>query len=416
MASPPPARPASQRSAGHASPAALSAVWFLYMAGMGVVFSFQSLYLQENVALAGTQLGLVLAVRPLVGMFAQPFWGQVADRSGARGRVLAFVALGAGIAHAAFPLAESFAQLLVAMAFVSVFATSVMPLNTSVTLAALGANATERFGRIRVWGTVGFLSLVVGYPPLLDAAQVRLGLAERPGGPSEPGLGSIFWVAGGLTLAAAVLVFRMPAGGTGHARARPGDLRLLLRHPPFRRVLVYAFLAYLFLQGLIMLLPLFVADRGGDLGTISRMWIPMIALEIPLVLYSGSVLRRLGPRALVAIGTCADGARWMLASFTDDLRLVFALQLLHGFAVAGLILGLQLYVESVVPERLRSSAQGVLAMVGASLAGMLSVAAAGALVDFAGVDAPYRIAGGCAVALGALTWVVLPKPRRPAVD
>jgi PPP family 3-phenylpropionic acid transporter len=422
MASPPPAPAATPRSEpahsavapgdAHPSPVALSAFWFLHMAGMGMIFPFQSLYLRENVALAGTQLGLVLAVRPLLGMFAQPLWGHVADRTGARGRVLAFITLGSALAHAAFPFAESFPELLIAMAVVALFASSVMPMNTSVTLAALGTNATERFGRIRVWGTIGFLFLVVGYPSLLEVAQAHLGLEAEPGGASEPGLESMFWLAALFSAAAALLAFRSPAPGRSVARAQPGDFRRLLRHAPFRRVLVYAFLAFLFLQGPILLLPLFVADRGGDLGTVSRMWIPMLAFEIPLVLYSGSVLRRLGPRTLLAIGVLADGSRWLLCTFTADLRIIFALQLLHGVVVAGMILGLQLYAESVVPERLRSTAQGVLAMVGASVAGMLSVAAAGALIEHVGVDAPYRIGGACAVVLGALTWILLPKPVR----
>ena len=76
------------------------------MAGMGLVFPYQSLYLSENAALAGTQLGLVLAIRPLVGILAQPFWGQVADRSGSRSRVLAAVTLGTALAYALFPLAH----------------------------------------------------------------------------------------------------------------------------------------------------------------------------------------------------------------------------------------------------------------------------------------------------------------------
>ncbi|MDH3684607.1 MAG: MFS transporter [Myxococcales bacterium] len=413
MAPSPPGSAGSSQSAAPPSPAALSAFWFLHMAGMGMIFPFQSLYLRENVALAGTQLGLVLAMRPLIGMFAQPFWGLVADRTGSRGRVLAFITLGAALSLAAFPFAESFPALLFAMAVVALFGSSVFSMNTSVTLAALGPNAAERFGRIRVWGTLGFLALVVGFPPLLDSAQARFGLERVPDGPSEPGLESMFWLAGALSAAAALLAFRTRAAGAASAKAQPGDLRRLLDHPPFRRALVYAFLAFLFLQGPILLLPLFVADRGGDLATVSRLWIPMLALEIPLVLYSGSVLRRLGPRALLAIGVLADGGRWLACSFIDDLRFIFALQLLHGVVVAGMIIGLQLYVEKVVPERLRSTAQGLLGMVGGSVAGMLSIALGGALIEHVGVDAPYRIGGACAVALGACSWLLLPKPVRP---
>ena len=54
------------------SASSLSLYWLLYMAGMGLVFPFQALYFRENADLAGLQLGAVLAMRPLMGLVAQP--------------------------------------------------------------------------------------------------------------------------------------------------------------------------------------------------------------------------------------------------------------------------------------------------------------------------------------------------------
>ena len=177
--------------------------WLLYMGGLGAVFPYQSLYLRENAGLTGAEVGLVLAVRPLVGMLAQPFWGQLADRTGSRSRVLGTLALASAATYAVFPLADGFAALLFAMAASALFSTSVLPLGTSVTLAALGAEASRRFGQVRVFGTLGFLVLVAGFPPLLHVAQRELGWARAPGGPSEPGLGWLFGVAALFSAAAA---------------------------------------------------------------------------------------------------------------------------------------------------------------------------------------------------------------------
>jgi predicted MFS family arabinose efflux permease len=65
----------------------------------------------------------------------------------------------------------------------------------------------------------------------------------------------------------------------------------------------------------------------------------------------------------------------------------------------------------VVPDRLRSSGQGFMAM-GVSLAGMLSVAATGWLTDHLGITATYLAGGVAAVllALSGLAW--LPQPGR----
>lgn len=391
----------------------LACFWFLFMAGLGVIFPFQSLYFDENAALAGTQLGLLLATRPLVGMLAQPLWGQVADRTGSRSRVLALLAAGTALGYLLLAQAGSFETLIVAMAFSALFSTAAMPMGTSVSMAALGPSSAAGFGRVRAWGTAGFLALVVGFPFALDRLQLARGLTPEPGGASEPGLELMFYVAGTLSLAAACVAWRLPTGGEMAKRSRRGELLRLLRHRPYVRLLCFAFLAHLFLQGPIQLFPVFIRAHGGSIDTVSRMWIPMLLLEIPLVFFSGASLARIGARGLLAVGVIADGIRWLTCSLTDEIPFIYAMQLLHGVVVAGLIIGSALYVEAVVPDRLRSTGQGLLAMIGVGGAGVFSSAAAGWLLEHLGTNAPYLIGGAGALALGAALPLILPRPQRP---
>ena len=79
----------------------LTLFWFTYFGSLGIFFPYFSLYLRENANLSGTELGFVLAVSPLIGMVAQPLWGQVADRTGARGRLLAFLTLATALGYGA---------------------------------------------------------------------------------------------------------------------------------------------------------------------------------------------------------------------------------------------------------------------------------------------------------------------------
>jgi len=244
---------------------------------------------------------------------------------------------------------------------------------------------------------------------VIDRASGRV---ASPGGPSEPSLHWMFWFAAGFSAVAAIFPMRSLTRGEPELRARRGDLRGLLAHAPFRRVLSYTLCSFVFLQGPILLFPLLVRDRGGSLDDLSRMWIPMIALEIPLLIWSGAMFRRLGPRVLIAIGVFADGLRWTLASFAQDLRVIFVLMLLHGVVVACLLLGVQLYVDAVVPGRLRATAQGALAMAGVSFGAILSSLVAGYLLEGPGIDAVCRLGGGLALVLGVLTPFWLPKPHR----
>ena len=226
----------------------LAAFWFLFLGGLGVIFPYQSLYFSENVALLGTQLGLVLAVRPLVGMLAQPLWGQLADRTGSRTRTLVVLAAGTAPATCSWPRRRP--SRFCSPPWHSPLSSRVRPCRWAPRCAwrLSGARAAERFGKIRVWGTVGFFVLVVGFPLLLHRIQASRGLVREPGGPSEPGLELIFYVAAALSLAAACVAWRLPRNRAMAARSRRGDLRLLLRHRPYRRLLCFVFLAHLCLQ------------------------------------------------------------------------------------------------------------------------------------------------------------------------
>ena len=77
----------------------LTLFWFTYFGSLGIFYPYFSLYLRENAGLSGTELGIVLAISPLIGMIAQPFWGQVADRTGARSGILAWLTLGTAFSY-----------------------------------------------------------------------------------------------------------------------------------------------------------------------------------------------------------------------------------------------------------------------------------------------------------------------------
>jgi PPP family 3-phenylpropionic acid transporter len=390
----------------------LATWWFLFMGGLGAVFPFFSLYFRENAGLTGIQVGIVLGMIPLVGFAAQPFWGQVADRTGSRSRILALVSFGAGASYFLVPTVQGFLPVLLSMALVSSFSTAVIPMGTSVTLALLGRAGMRDFGRIRVWGTVGFLALVVSFPLTLHTTQAWTGLTSAGDGASEPLLGIMFVMAGGLWILSGGFALVLPRSGEIALRASQGEWRELFRHRPFRRVLLFAFGSYLCFQGPMMLFPVYVRSFGGDVSLVSALWIPMLALEIPLLVASGASLERFGARGLIAVGILAGAVRWIACALSTSPWVFFPAQLLHGVTVAGVVIGAPLYVEQSIPEQLRSTGQGVLAMLGFGLGGVISNVASGALLDRFGAGAPALVGGLGGLGLFLLLPLLLPPPSR----
>jgi MFS transporter, PPP family, 3-phenylpropionic acid transporter len=393
---------------------ALSAFWFLYLGALGILFPFFSLYLSGNAGLTATEVGIVVTMSPLVALVAPTAWGQIADRSRSRVRVLASATLGTAACTAALAWLAGFWQLLLGAAALAVFSTGVVPLVISATLASLGEQGLYRFGLVRVWGTVGFFVVVVLFPPALHRWQRALGLPAAPVGSFEPGLAAMFLVAAALMLASVLVTLSLPDPVEIGPSARRADWRELHRHPPFVRALLFSFAAYLFLQGPMSLFPVYLRARGGGLDALSHMWILMLLPEIPLVALSGAGARRIGARGLLAGGVAAGGARWLVCGLTADPRAIYAVQCLHGVMVAGVGIGGALYVESTVPSRLRSTGQGLNAMAGAGVGAILSNVAAGWLIDHGGAETPFIVGGVCGLALAAFAPLVLPIPSRPA--
>jgi MFS transporter, PPP family, 3-phenylpropionic acid transporter len=398
------------RSMWHSIP--LTLFWFTYFGSLGIFFPYFSLYLRENAGLSGTELGIVLAVSPLVGMIAQPLWGQVADRTGARGRVLAFLTLGTALGYAALGWAQGFWNILIAVALLASVGTAVFPLMNSVSLALLRDQGRHAFGRVRVWGTVGYFIVILVFPWSMQFYQPINVVNSAAMKIAEPALGFMFPITALIVFVSALIAFFLPQKGAIALRAERGDWRELMRNRTFLRFLLFALTAHFLMHGPMWLFPLFVRSRGGDLDMIRAMWILMLTFEIPLVLLTGSGLKRLGARGLLAVGVFVGGLRWSLSATVSDPMLLFAVQMLHGVTVVGLNLGSPLYLDTVAPERLRSTAQGILSMVGAGVAGIASNVAAGWLVDRGGTDTLYLICGLGSLVLGALTVWLLPAPGK----
>ena len=392
----------------------LTLFWFTYMGSLGIFFPYFSLYLRENAGLSGTQLGIVLSVPPLIGMVAQPFWGQVADRTGARSRVMAFLSLGSAAGYLALGWARDFDGILLATAALSLMGTALFPMMMSVSLAILRDAGRHAFGHVRAWGTAGFFILVVGFPWILSRYRIGSRADTATAAVSEPGLEVMFPVTAAIVFAAALIAFLLPKKGVVGVRAARGDWRELLRNAAFLRFLGFSLLAHFLLHGPMWFFPLFVRSRGGDLETIRGMWILMLLVEIPLVLSTGSGLKRLGARGLLTAGVFIGGLRWLLCALITDTNLLYAVQALHGVTVVGLNLGSPLYLDTVAPEKLRSTAQGILSMVSIGIAGMASNTAAGWLVDQGGTDALYLICGIGSLILAFFAGWILPASKHRA--
>ena len=375
------------------------------MAALGAIFPFFSLYFKTFLGLDGLTLGITLAIGPLFGILASPFWGFVADTTGYRKEILIIMTIGSSIGYMLIQNIDQLIVLILTLAFLSVFTSPVMPMATSLTFGILGKMNSINFGKIRVWGTIGYLSSVILIPIALNF------LEGSNGNEISVSLKSIFPLASSLCLIACLPLFRVKdQNGETTLKSSPKDISILMKSKSYKRLLIVSFFTFMLLSSPISLFPLLVVEMGGNIQQIGFLWIPMLILEIPLIFYASRWLRKFGAKIFILIGILCDGIRWLATILISELFWIFFFQMFHGIVVVGLFIGMQMYVETELSKNLRSTAQTLLGMI-MGLGSVLSFIWSGLILEFFNVTTPFFISGFLAIILFAITFKFLPNQK-----
>ncbi|MBC7944999.1 MAG: MFS transporter, partial [Burkholderiales bacterium] len=132
----------------------LSGFYFFYFAFVGAFTPYWSLYLQA-LAFSAFQIGVLMSLLQLMRVFAPAAWGWLADHSDQRVRVVQIAAFASLAAYGGVFFGTSFNWLFTVTALMAFFWSASLPLVEATTLSHLG-NSTEKYGRIRLWGSIGF--------------------------------------------------------------------------------------------------------------------------------------------------------------------------------------------------------------------------------------------------------------------
>ena len=158
----------------------LSGFYFFYFAFVGAMSPFWGLYLQ-SLAFNAFQIGVLMSLLQVMRIFAPNIWGHIADRTGRRTAIVQVAALGSVLVFAGVFVGDSFWWLFAVMAALGFFWSASLPLVEAMTLSHLGER-TDAYGRIRLWGSVGFILMVVGLGYAFDHGVDRLAAVGGAGG------------------------------------------------------------------------------------------------------------------------------------------------------------------------------------------------------------------------------------------
>lgn len=311
-----------------------------------------ALYLGDVLHFSGGQIGWIFATQAIASLVALFAGGQAADRLMSTEKLLALCHAVGGTAMFALAAQTSFWPFLAIMLIYQLAYIPTLSLTNAICFHHVSDARTE-FGRIRMWGTIGWIA--ASWPFVFI-------LAGKTGPSLHAALGSIFIVAGAASygLAAFSLTLpRTPPAADSPAGNAPLEAIRLLAVPAFLALFVVTFMDALIHQCYFQWTSPFLERAGlAPNWIMPAMSIGQIA-EIATMAVLGLVLRRLGWRMTMAIGIAAHAARFFVYAIGEPLWLMVAVNVVHGMCYAFFFAAVYIFVDEHFPKDSRASAQGL---------------------------------------------------------
>jgi PPP family 3-phenylpropionic acid transporter len=352
-----------------------SIYYFLYFGAISILFPFLALFYQGQ-GLTGGQIGLLAAISPIISFFGAPLWTGAADASHRHKPAAILSILGVVTVTIIFPQVASFGGLLLMISLWAFFGSPTGSLVDSAVLTLLG-DRKERFGRIRLWGTIGYGVIA----PFAGTLIGRLGLKWA------------FWGYAILMLGGLLVLTRIPFRQSRSSGSFRGGMRVLFANQAWVLFLVMVFIAGVGMATINNYLFVYMQSLGAT-KTLMGIALTFSTLsEIPAMFFSDRLLRRFGARGMLVIAMTTIGLRLLCYSLTTQPWIVLVIQLCHGLTFAAIYTAGVYYADQIAPPGMKATTQGMfngtLMGFGSAAGGLLG----GLLLDRFSPGGMYAFAG-----------------------
>jgi nucleoside transporter len=338
---------------GHAR---LAVMMFLEYLIWGSWLPLLALYLGGVLGFTGSQIGWIFATQAIACVAGLYFGGQIADRMLSTEKLLSVLHLVGGLAMFALAYQTTFWSFFFVMLAYQLAYMPTMSLTNAVVFHHV-ADPQRDFGKIRLWGTIGWIA--ASWPFVFI-------LAGKTGPDLNAALSSIFTVAGVASIALAAFSLTLPhtppAKNDGGVSA-PMQALKLLRDPAMFVLFVATLMDALVHQCYFQWTSPFLQQAGlAENWIMPAMSVGQIA-EIASMAGLGWALARLGWRWTMTVGILAHAARFFVFAIGDPLWLMVGINVVHGMCYAFFFAAVYIYVDERCPRDARASAQGLFNLV-----------------------------------------------------
>ncbi len=376
----------------------LSGFYFCYFATLGAFLPFWSLYLKNN-GFRAEQIGELTAMLVATKIVAPHLWGWLADKTGRSLRLIRITALLSLLMFSGFLYRHDYGWVAaVTMAF-SLFWNATLPQFEAATLQHLRAEP-QRYSRIRLWGSVGFIAAVLGIGRFLD--DFDIGYLPV----IITGLLGLNWL---------MALMTPEAQHAAEHKADNGVLRLL-----FKPELLAFFSVYMLLQvahgPYYAFYSVYLQQHAYSATQTGLLWALGVVAEIFVFVWMFGLLKYFSLRTMLLWSLLLSSARWLIIAYGPEyLPLVLGAQLLHAasFGVAHVV-AMQL-LHRYFGAGHQSKGQALYSSLSFGLGGMLGSFYSGYFWDMLGGSAVFAMAAWtCGLAL-LIAFIGVGRHNAPAL-
>jgi len=376
--------------------ARLASFYLFYFAILGALVPYWGPYLR-SLGFSAAQIGELMAILLGTKLIAPYLWGWIADRHGSRMRIIRLAGFLAAAIFAGFLVGDSYLWMAAVMMGFSFFWNAALPQFEAVTLNHLGKRV-DRYGRIRLWGSVGFIASVVVIGPLLD----QVGEAVLP------------WIIWGLLCLLWLVTLSIPDQQDKRVAAGQGSILAIIKRPEVLSLFIACFLAKASHGPYYGFFTIHLQDVGYSGMVIGGLWALGVVAEIGVFLLMPRLLAGAQPRTLMLVALALTAIRWLLiALFVDKMPVLVTAQLLH-MASFGLYHAVAVhFIHRFFAGPYQGRGQALYSSLSFGLGGALGSLLGGYLWDGLGATYVFVIAAAAATLAFLVAFIGLPRREQP---
>jgi PPP family 3-phenylpropionic acid transporter len=361
----------------------LAAQYFLYFGVMGMHLPFFNLYCYE-LGFSGWQIGTLAATRSVVLIIFGIAWGILADRFRSRHRIYVLCNFLSAALWGLFLLTTEFHWMLAITIAYGMFYSPLIAFLEAFSMDTLGRNK-KRYGRMRVWGSVAFITVVLALGQTIKTYSVEVII--------------ILILAGSWVQAVVSLGFpSSPKAPSGSLLA--GIQRLLtIKTAVF---FVCTFLMLVSHGAYYAFFSIHLSNLGFDSFFIGLCWAVAVGFEILAMLFSERIFKHLDYETVLIISFATAVLRWAGLWSIQSAAGILVLQATHAVTYGTFHMASILFIDAVAPDEAKTVGQAVNNAVTYGLGLMVGFFISGALYETMGSSALFAISAAIALSAGVL--------------